>query len=110
MSQTMRVEFRREGGFAGIPLGAEFDTESLSAEDAGALRELVGRADFFNLPAASPPARGADRFQYVVTVEAGGKRYTVRTTDAAAPEPLRTLLDFLLKLVRKRGKRDGGAV
>jgi hypothetical protein len=100
----MRVEFRREGGFAGIPLGAVFDAESLSAEDAGTLRELMEAADFFNLPATTTPARGADRFQYVVTVEADGKRHTVRTTDAAAPEPLRTLLDFLIKLVRKRGK------
>ena len=54
----MRVEFKREGGFTGIPLAAKFDTESLAPEKARTLVELVEEANFFDLPARiTPPGR-----------------------------------------------------
>ncbi|SRR6266849_2829934 len=98
----MRVEFRREGGFTGIPLTFELETESLAPEEAAALRELVEAADFFDLPAViSPPGLGADRFQYVLTLEENGKRHAVRTSEPV-PAALRNLIDFLVKFAKER--------
>jgi hypothetical protein len=113
----MRIHFERSGGFANIRLSAEADTDarelifgaarvkrSLSAEEARKLEEMVKAADFFNSPAAATrPAQGADRFQYIVTVEVGGKRHTVQTSEAVAPAGLRPLLDFLTKLAMGKG-------
>ncbi len=101
-----RVEFRREGGFAGIPLTAELDAGSLPPDEAAALRELLDSADFFSLPAVIvPPRAGADQFQYVITVEADGQRHTVRTTDPAPPA-LHKLLDFLMRITKGRRAKD----
>lgn len=101
----MRIEFSREGGFTGIPLTAEFDTESLSPEDASALQQVIKAADFFELPPViGKSATGADRFQYVITIEAEGKRHTVRTSEETS-EALQAAIDFLQGLARrKRGQ------
>jgi hypothetical protein len=105
----MRVYFERSGGFGGMRLTAELDTDQLQAtygatrvqrallpEEAHHLERLVESSDFFALPArTSSAARGADRFQYVITVENAGTRHSVHTTDEAAPEALGVLLTAL---------------
>ena len=113
----MQIHFERSGGFANIRLTAEADTDarelifgaarvkrSLSPDEARNLEEMVKAADVFNLPAATARStQGADRFQYVVMVEAGGKRHTVQISEAVAPAALRPLLDFLTKLAMGKG-------
>jgi hypothetical protein len=108
----MRIHFERSGGVGGFRLTAELDTDqgsvtygaaqlkrSLSSDEGRRLREILDAVDLFDLPAAAPPSRrGADRFQYVVTVESAGKRHSVRTTDRAAPTALRPLLEYLIKI------------
>jgi hypothetical protein len=105
----MRVHFERSGGFGGIRLTADLDTDqlhviygappvqrALSPEEARYLERLVEASNFFALPAGTSSAtRGADRFQYVITVESAGKRHSVQTTDEAAPEALHTLVASL---------------
>ena len=69
----MKVYFERSGGFAGMRMHIELDTDSLSPEEARALQERVSEFDFVNLPAEGTfPTRGADRFQYIA--QAGGRR------------------------------------
>jgi hypothetical protein len=108
----MQIHFERSGGVGGVRLTAELDTDQgsaiygaaqlkrpLSSDEVRHLREILDAADLFDLPAgASPSRRGADRFQYVVTVESAGKRHSVRTTDRAAPKALRPLLEYLTKI------------
>src|SRR5512145_2042046 len=105
----MRVHFERSGGFGGMRLSAELDTDQLQAtygatrvqralspEEARHLERLVESSDFFALPArTSSAARGADRLQYVITVENAGKRHSVHTMDEAATEALGALLAVL---------------
>jgi hypothetical protein len=105
----MRVQFERSGGFGGIRLTAELDTDqlhvtygatrvqrALSPEEARHLERLVESSDFFALPARMPSAaRGADRFQYVMAVESAGKRHTVQTADETAPAALKALIASL---------------
>jgi hypothetical protein len=113
----MQIHFERTGGFANIRLAAEADTDarelifgaargkrSLSPDEARNLEEMVKGADFFNVPATTTrPTHGADRFQYILTVEAGGKRHTVQTSEAVAPAALQPFLDFLTKLAMGKG-------
>jgi 3-hydroxyisobutyrate dehydrogenase-like beta-hydroxyacid dehydrogenase len=97
----MRVDFERTGGFAGMRTTATIDTETLPPDEARALNELVDAAGFFNLPATiSSPSPGADRFQYKITIVAGGRQHTVETSDAAVPETLSPLLRKLMVLAR----------
>ena len=92
----MLIRFERSGGFAGMRKAVTLDTESLPLEEAGKLHELVNTADFFNLPAKfPPPKRGADYFQYRLTVEIEGKKHTVEVSEPAVPEMLRPLFQLI---------------
>ncbi len=97
----MRIDYERSGGFAGMRLAAKIDTATLPAEQASALQSAVDAAHFFDLPAKIPaPPQAADQFQYIVTIEAGGKRKTVDVGEGSASPALQTLLQQLTVLAR----------
>lgn len=78
------------------------DTKSLPKDEADKLHELVDKAGFFNLPASFPvPKRGADYFQYRLTVEMDGRKHTVEVSDPEVPASLRPLLQSLMAYARK---------
>lgn len=54
------------------------DKESFHPEEGKKLQEMINAAGFFDLPAKFPaPKKGADYFQYAITVELEGKKHTV---------------------------------
>jgi hypothetical protein len=100
------IHYERAGGFAGMRLTAIFELETLPAEDALALETLLTAADFFALPEVSPAPPIPDEFTYTVTDEETERQRTLRTSDTAAPETLRALLDELLR--QARAQRHSG--
>lgn len=100
----MKIYFERSGGFMGRMDSCEVDTESLPADEAVSLREMVTAASFFELP--EPEAKdGAlfsfpDQFQYKLVVESAQVKYTVETSDSAVPDSLRPLLRRLTIMTR----------
>ena len=102
----MHIAFVRTGGFAAIRLTVSLDTEELPADQASHLGKLVKEADFFELPERlEPEAYGADRFEYQVTIGVEHKRHSVVVHEAAAPESLRPLLNYLTTLAMVSKKR-----
>ncbi|MEJ1930346.1 protealysin inhibitor emfourin [Nostoc sp. NIES-2111] len=92
----MRVFLERTGGFAGISKSINVDTNQLSQQEAEELSRLVAAADLFRLPAqmiSSHPQ--IDRFQYQITIEDNGQRHTVTANEAALPNSLKTLVEWL---------------
>ena len=101
--KTLKIQWERTGGFAGMRMEGSIDSESLSDEEARRLHELVEAAGFFALPEEfAGPAGGADRFLYTLTVEMDGRRHTVRTGEAAAPAALISLIGWLTNAARAR--------
>jgi hypothetical protein len=102
----MKVHFERSGGVAGMLLTLTIETETLPEADARELESLIGAAKFFDLPRViTGTGRGADQFQYKITVETHERSHSVETGDSAAPEALRPLLQRLTTLARSsRGK------
>ena len=99
----MLIHFERTGGFAGMRKAITLDTGSLPRDEAGKLDELVKNADFFNLPEKFPvPKRGADHFQYRLTVEIEGKKHIVEVSEPAVSGTLRPLVQFLSKYPGKK--------
>ncbi len=100
----MKIHFERSGGFTGIPVIVEIDSQSLAEDEVQQLQDLIQAARFFELPAhpPEPSAAGADQFQYKITIEDGGQSHTIETTDGAAPDELRPLLRHLTLLARRR--------
>lgn len=102
-NEPMKIQFERSGGVAGMRMTTTVNTETLPAAEAQMLREMVDKAKFFDLPAVLETSKqGADRFQYRLTVEVGGRRHTVETGEAAAPQTLQPLLERLGAMARRR--------
>jgi hypothetical protein len=94
----MQIHFERTGGFAGLRKAVSLDTESLPPEGGKKLQEMIDAAGFFDLPTKFPvPKKGADYFQYSITVELEGKKHTVQVADPFVPDNLRPLIQYLIK-------------
>lgn len=98
----MHITFERSGGFAGLTLQSSVDTSALPPDEANALEQAIREADFFALPAASPPGRGADQFQYAISVEEGDRRHSVSLGESSVPPALKPLIGQLLDRARGR--------
>ncbi|MGI8425836.1 MAG: protealysin inhibitor emfourin [Actinomycetota bacterium] len=103
----MKIEFQRSGGFAGMILSSTVDTGDLSEVEAREFEELVGRVDIEAVKSASQaaaggPHRGADRFQYDLKIEAPGSQHQLTISEAQVSFELRSLLDKLEALARKK--------
>ena len=101
----MIIRMERSGGFAGMTLRAEIDSEQLDEHERLALQELVTAADFFNLPdRIEAPNVGADRFVYVFSIEQSGDSHTVEVNEGGMPEQLQPLVNRVTLLARRYPK------
>lgn len=103
MAADTHIELVRSGGVAGISMGTAARVGDLPPEAAAAVDRVLEHVDLDALasrPAAAPS--GADRYQYDVTVTAGGRRHSLRFGEADVPAELRPLLDALVPMVRPR--------
>lgn len=118
----MRITIVRSGGVAGFRQHVEVDTHDLPEEQVAHLRQLVATVgvvtpsddptspsdqasppDAVAVPRAAP-TRGADRFQYDVTVVSGGSERRLRTReDQGSPE-----VTELVAAVWAIARGDGG--
>lgn len=99
----MRIEFVRSGGFAGLRLATSFDVDELPPEEAHELEDALDSARFFSLPEQlHEEDRGADRFQYEITVEDNDRRHTVQAGEASLPENVQPLVRQLERLAKTR--------
>jgi hypothetical protein len=101
----VRIEFTQEGGIAYFPalskpVGIEVDR--LDEAEAQELERLVEAAHFFDLPATvGEPAKGAADYQYyTLTIEASGRKHSVRVLVPAQDPALRELIQAVQKLVK----------
>ena len=100
---SLRIELTRSGGYAGLAtkLG-ELDTAELPENEARDIEELVQSAGVPALAEASPmQGKGADRFQYDLTIEGPEGRHELAMSEDRIPEELRPLID------RLKGGRPG---
>jgi len=99
----MRMQVRIEGGIAHFPGLAQpinLDTDTLPAQDAQEMRNLIVAAHFFALPASigQPPAHGAaDYRRYIITVDDGTAHHTVQAVDPVTDQHLQDLIAFAQK-------------
>ena len=97
----MKIVFERSGGIVGLLITAEIDTESLDAENAQELCDLIEQADFFNLPATlRPDRRLADQFEYKISIATDERKHTIEMHEGALSDDLRPLVRRLTVLAR----------
>lgn len=95
-----RITFERSGGLLGQDIFLDLDLDTLPTSESLNLIQLLQRANFFKLPEKPVTQSMPDEFQYRVTVDSGSTHHTISTSDTAAPETLRPLLDILSTLAR----------
>jgi hypothetical protein len=97
----MKISYRRTGGFAGMVMTFNLNTDTLPPEESQTLRDLVASADFFALPPKiTSRGPGADQFQYSIMVETEEQQHTIEVNEGSIPENLRPLLNELRLLSR----------
>jgi len=104
---STHIHYERTGGFAGLKLATSFELDDLPSEQEKQLLELLDDLDFFDLPEKIlPPRPGSDQFTHKIEVAGKKGKHAVLTTESAAPEKLRELIELLNLLARTRRNRD----
>lgn len=110
----MRVTFAMPstgiGFFPGLAKPVVIDAARLDEADARELQALVDAAHLFDRPAdrGTAAARGADRRQYAITVEQGGRHCELLIADPVEDPDLQRLVRFLEALAAaQRAQRPG---
>jgi Emfourin len=100
----MKINFEQKGGILGVNNNISINTDYLNPDEAFKLRQLIDNAKFFELPTHSleRPQRGADYFEYKITIEGRDRKHHVKTTDITMPPNLGPLIRYLRKKVLEK--------
>lgn len=101
----MKVRYRQSGGFAGLSLGADLDSEKLPPGEAKELARLVNRAALDKI-GVKKSIRGRDLTSYEIIVEDNGQTTKASFDDMTIPANVQPLLDFLNRRASARPLDD----
>lgn len=101
----MKVRYRQSGGFAGLSLGADLDSEKLPPDEAEELARLVNRAALDKI-GVKKSIRGRDLTSYEIIVEDNGQTRKASFDDTTIPPNVQPLLDFLNRRASARPLDD----
>ena len=96
----MHIVFERTGGFAGIHVGCEINTDNLTTEAASEVAAFVDASNFFDLPEV-PPTSGPDQFQFKLSIEKDGRMRTIESGERGMPTSLSSLINWLMAAARR---------
>lgn len=107
--RAVRIRVVRTGGFAGLRVEAEVDSEALEGDPRREAETILGAAapHLMTPPRGGPsPARvppgGADRMTYEVTVLGAPGARPLRGEEGTLPEAVEELARFVLRFGRRR--------
>jgi hypothetical protein len=95
-----KINFKRTGGLLGREIDADIDLNEIPEGESQELMRLITETNFFKIPQNMIAQAMHDEYEYTVTVEAGNTHHTIHTSDSAASESLRPLLEKLSTLTR----------
>jgi len=97
----IRIQFRRSGGFAGIPLTAATSADQLPEGQAAELQTLLASAEApHRSQGPGPGAAGADQFQYQLELDDGQRQRSFNWDETQVPDAVRPLLGALTRIAR----------
>jgi hypothetical protein len=92
----MHITIERSGGFIGVPMTRELDTQTIDHQQALELETLLGAADFFNLQDAV--TQETDRFQYSIAVTNQGQSHHINLSETQMSDNLYAWMEKVLTL------------
>ena len=103
MTDRVRAEMRRSGGFAGRTTQVRLDSEQMPPAEAARLVELVAALDLgrlAELAGSGQVTAGADLLRYDLSIDRDGQQWRGTVADPSIPTELRPLLQFLTAAAR----------
>jgi hypothetical protein len=104
---AMRIEYQCSGGYGGLRLTYQGETDALPAAEAKVLLGLIEVANIFDLTQKQLSKKSRpipDDFACRLTLSKAGKQKTLSFNELGAPENLRRLSVHLRKLaIKKQG-------
>jgi emfourin len=98
----MKITFEQSGGFAGLHLSEDIDTDELKPVEAVELLRLVDDANFFALPELiASPTPQPDRLVYTVCVSMNTGAHTVTVSEEVLPSGLKPLVRWFKERMRR---------
>jgi hypothetical protein len=94
------ILFERSGGLMGRKISLTLKLDELPEEDLNNLEELLGQAEFFELPDDLTHTDVPDSFVYTMTVKESTRVHTVRTGETSTPDKLKPLIEELNRWMR----------
>jgi hypothetical protein len=93
----MKINLSKSGGLAGLSGSISIDTESLSEKERRQIKELLKDSNFFSLPSKIPfeKSGAADYTNYIITIEDGNNKNSVKANDISIPSKLMELISFI---------------
>lgn len=92
------ISYKRRGGTVGPEIAANFDLNSMPADDSRRLHHLIHESNFFKIPVVDAVPSSPDEFEYTITVISENSIHTVSATDNLMPRALRPLIQDLTEL------------
>ena len=99
------IQFQRSGGFTGMSSSIEIDSKLLEKSESEKINQMIDQCDFFEYEEKDSLQRTIpDKFQYVITVEKGDKKRTIKFDEGAIPESFSTFINYLTQQARAAKK------
>jgi hypothetical protein len=90
----MKIHFRYVGGFGGLRLGCDLNTELLPKAEATKLKRLIKKANL-STTTLHGSEKARDLFNYTIKIETEDETITAAFDDMSIPENAEPLLEFL---------------
>lgn len=90
----MKINFRQSGGYGGLRMSCDLDTNLLAPEEAAQLESLVKTSGILQAQSALSE-NAADLINYEITIETTEGKHQVKFDDLTLPETVLPLLDYL---------------
>lgn len=90
-----KIIFKCSGGMLDREIDLTLYLDDLPADETKKLLQLIKEADFYNLPTNLIKYPSPEKIEYIIGVENGNARHTVRVNEETMPPELRPLLNEL---------------
>lgn len=100
----MRIDMKRQGGYANLPLSYQVDVDQLPKEVAQKLMEKIESSGILKLQQSDLPSAPAypDMFVYQLVLRDGDEVKSLKFNEVNIPTSLRPLLTFLEEIELKQ--------
>ena len=98
----MKIRIERSGGFAGISLFKEMDTEELPPSLVRMAKKIIEDKKISSLPIKSHPRGSADHYTYKISIQDGTNLRVIECNQFTIGDDLRSLVRYVEKNSKRR--------